>query len=83
VVLRLFAVAPTVVLLCFAAGHLLLRYPVHRVSQMLAEVQAVNVGDCEDSILIGSKRNPTPGERTTFHSGLYIHDENFCATVLA
>jgi len=50
VVVRLLAVAIGLLLLCYVAARLLLAYEIHRASQMLEKVRAVNVGDSEDSI---------------------------------
>jgi len=50
VVVRLLAVAVGVLLLCYVTARLLVAYQIHRASQMLTKVQAVNVGDSEDSI---------------------------------
>jgi hypothetical protein len=50
VIMRLFAVAAGLLLLCLVTVRLLLAYQIHRASEMLAAVRTVNVGDSEDSI---------------------------------
>jgi len=50
VAVRAVVFATVILLLCYAAVHLILLSEIRRVSQLLGEVRSVNVGDSEDSI---------------------------------